>query len=71
MMAKNPQLSQNDEAIKNGKKLVKTGFQMRTHVEESISPQFSFIAASGEKSKYRIQGIINHAILFFKKFNHA
>lgn len=45
---KNKQLTQNDQAINNEKELVKIGFQMRTHIEKSISPQFSFITARGE-----------------------
>ena len=42
------QLTQNDEAINNEKKIVKINFQVRAHVEKSISAQFSFIAASEE-----------------------
>ena len=37
---KKTQLTQNDEAINNEKKLVKICFQMRTHVEKSISHNF-------------------------------
>ena len=42
------QFTQNDEAINNEKKLVKIGFQVRTHIEKSVFAQFSFLAASGE-----------------------
>ena len=45
---KKTRLTQDDEAINNEKKLVKIGFQVRTHIEKSISAQFSFIPTSGE-----------------------